>query len=113
MGVIRPSSPPERPFLPAPRFPQFLPVPRGAPRGFTQPQATLASPPEDEHEGRRVGRAGEDPRHAGEHHEGQEQVGAAGAAGPGLGEAPRPVSGDAAALGVVLQKREESRRLLI
>lgn len=63
------------------------------------------SPPEDEHEGRRVGCAGEDPCHAGEHHEGQEQVGAVGAAGPGLGEAPRPVSGDAAAVGVVLQRK--------
>lgn len=60
-----------------------------------------------------MGRAGEDPGHAGEHHEGQEEVGAVGAAGPGLGEAPQPVFGDAAAVGVILQRGEENQRLLI
>lgn len=68
--------------------------------------------PEDEHEGWRVGRAGEDARQAGQDHKGQEEVGAAGAAGPGLGKPGEPVFRDAAAVGVVLQRGEKTQRLL-
>lgn len=69
-------------------------------------------PPEDEHEGGRVGRAGEDPCQAGQHHEGHKEVGAAGAAGARPGEPCRPRSRDAAAPGVVLQRGKNIQRLL-
>lgn len=60
-----------------------------------------------------MGRAGQDPSQAGQDHKGQEEVGAAGAAGPGLGEPLEPVSGDAAAVGVVLQRENpEAAHLL-
>lgn len=51
-----------------------------------------------------MGRAGQDPGQAGQHHEGQEEVGAAGTAGPGLGKPLESILGDAAAVGVVLQR---------
>lgn len=60
-----------------------------------------------------MGRAGKDPRQARQNHKGQEEVGAAGAAGPGLGKPREPVFGDAAAVGVVLQRGEKTQRLLI
>lgn len=60
-----------------------------------------------------MGRAGKDPCQAGQDHKGQEEVGAPGAAGPGLGEPHEPVFGNAAAVGVVLQRGEKTQRLLI
>lgn len=98
-------------------FPLTSRTPRFSKRSFSvcleeclQPsQDPLPRSPEDEHEGWRVRCAGEDPCQAGEHHEGQEQVGAAGAAGTGLSRAHEPIFGDADAVGVVLQRGERSR----
>lgn len=94
-----------------PQFKDLLVFQTALPDVFSSCTQTVASPrcsPEDKHEGWRVGCAGKDPCQAGQDHKGQEEVGAAGAAGPGSGRAHEPVVGDAAAVGVVLQRGEKT-----